>query len=197
MYDTSIQTDKYFQGKTNSCRYVMLHHTASEEESLVQAKYLAKWPKEVSCHYVVWWGGEARKLADDTRCTWHAWKWERDGIIDQMNLHAIGIEVCGIDSFSKSQQIAVRKLIQELVTNHNIPYQNIIRHKDYAPWRKIDIDDNFWNKEYKTRAYYQKQFANNDDLLLQRLIDDWYWNGEEWDGLTRRVALLIAKTKYT
>ena len=34
------------------------------------------------------------------------------------------------------------------------------------------------------------------DPLLQRLIDDWIWNGEEWDGVTNRIALLIAKAKY-
>ena len=35
------------------------------------------------------------------------------------------------------------------------------------------------------------------DPLVDRLVKDWYRNGIEWDWVTERVALLIAKTKYT
>ena len=35
------------------------------------------------------------------------------------------------------------------------------------------------------------------DPLLTRLIDEGIWNGKEWDGVTNRVALLVAKAIYT
>lgn len=58
------------------------------------------------------------------------------------------------------------------------------------------------NYTYKNVAWWyhfkQKQtVAPIVDPLLQRLIDDWIWNGKEWDGVTNRIALLIAKSKYT
>lgn len=169
-FDTSLQTNKYFFSYRNSCTYIMLHHTASEANSINQAKYLAYNPAQVSCHYVVGRGGEIRQIADDTKCTWHAWKWEREGIVDKMNLHAIGIEVCGVNSFSEKQKKAVRELLDYLMEKHNIETKHIIRHKDYAPWRKIDIDDSFWS-EYGSREAYQQSFIKGGSVkkLLQEM----------------------------
>lgn len=36
----------------------------------------------------------------------------------------------------------------------NIPFTNVLRHKDIAPKRKIDIADTFWKNEYISWGQY-------------------------------------------
>ena len=69
--ETSIKTNKYFANKTNTCEYIVLHHTGKGDDmSLV--KYLALNAAQVSCHYVITTSGVVYKIAEDRQCTWHA-----------------------------------------------------------------------------------------------------------------------------
>lgn len=52
----------------------------------------------------------------------------------------------------------MRELCSFLVGSLGIPVENIIRHKDIAPGRKVDVDDSFWNNEYKTFTDYQNSY---------------------------------------
>jgi N-acetyl-anhydromuramyl-L-alanine amidase AmpD len=62
-------------------------------------------------------------------------------------------------SFTDSQRVEVRKLIQHLMAVFKIPKQNVLRHRDIAPKRKTDIADTFWNNAYKTWADYQNSLT--------------------------------------
>jgi len=43
----------------------------------------------------------------------------------------------------------------ELISKHNIKKENLVRHKDIAPGRKIDPDDSLWNTRFKTFEAYK------------------------------------------
>lgn len=36
-------------------------------------------------------------------------------------------------------------------------------------------------------------YSTEDFKLVKKLIDDWIWNGEQWDWMTNRIWLVIAK----
>ena len=177
-FDTSIRTNKYFDNAVNKCDYVMLHHTAWTAPSIQQAEYLWLSKAPVSCHYVIGWWWEVYQLTDDTRCTWHAWEGEYDWIEDEMNLHAIWIEVCSDwYGYSNKQRIAVRKLLEYLINKHDISSDRIIRHRDYTN-RKRDIWDNFWNNEYSTFEQYQESFQR---WVPEEVKDVMRSNSTLWD----------------
>lgn len=118
----------------------MLHHTGSTAPTVNQANYLATSDALVSCHYVIGAEGSIYQIAGNNKCTRHAGTGSYDGIVDSMNLHSIGIEVCSDGyEFTYGQRVAVRALIESLLQELNLDHTRIIRHKDYAPGRKWDI----------------------------------------------------------
>ena len=136
----------------------MLHHTGAWSEKFL-IEYLSVYPQQTSCHYVVWQTWTITQLANDERCTRHAGSGNYKGI-SSMNMHAIGIEVVSDGyNYTDIQRTAVRKLVSELMTKHNIEYNNIIRHKDYAyNNRKRDIGDNFRNPYFDSYEAYQRSY---------------------------------------
>lgn len=171
----------------------MLHHTGSTAPAINQAQYLADNDRDVSCGYVVGYDWTVYQLADDDRCTRHAGTWSYEWLVNNMNLHSIGIEICsnGTD-YTAGQRVAVRNLVNDLIRKYDIPVTNIIRHLDYAPKRKRDVWDNFWNNEHATREDYQQSYIQKEPLI-QEAIDKWYYNGIEGDGVTDRSVLLTMK----
>lgn len=143
-FETSYKTIHFFPNTANKKQYIMLHHTGSAASGLSQAKYLCSNTRQVSCHYVV--GQDTiYQLADDDKCTRHAGTGSYNGITNEMNMYAIGIEVCsdGANYTIKQLQL-LNNLVKYLMDRHNIDVDNVIRHKDYAPSRKRDIGDNFY-----------------------------------------------------
>lgn len=140
----------------NTKQYIIIHHTWTKEWTIKWVvNTLTTWA--VSCHYIVDINSDIYKIWEDNDILWHAWvsSW---GKLKNMNNYSIGIEVLWPSSdwwFPFIQRSKVKELIQELMKLYNIPKENILRHKDISPWRKIDIADTFWNNKYKSWKDYQ------------------------------------------
>lgn len=144
----------------NTREFIIVHHTWTKHGTIKWVlKALTIW--KVSCHYVVDFNWDKYKIWNTTDILWHAWvsewKWRKN-----MNMYSIWIEVIWWvwEDFPKEQRIAVRELIQHLMKTFNIPKENVLRHKDIAPWRKIDIVDTFWNHWFKSWQEYQNSLVN-------------------------------------
>lgn len=61
--------------------------------------------------------------------------------------------------------MAVRTLLSYLLKELKLTPDKIIRHKDIAPKRKTDIDDSFFNNEYKTFSDYQNSFTIQSPIM--------------------------------
>ena len=144
---------------TNTRQFIIVHDTATNEWSVNWVlKTLTTW--KVSCHYVIDYNWDKYKIWWTEQILWHAgvseWKWLKD-----MNRYSIWIEVVWWNwkEFSYEQRVSVKELIQHLMATFNIPKENVLRHKDIAPGRKIDIEDQFWNNKYKSWEEYQNSLV--------------------------------------
>ena len=54
-----------------------------------------------------------------------------------------------------------------MITELKIPVKRIIRHKDISPGRKNDVDDSFWNNEFKTFSDYQNSYISTNSPLME------------------------------
>lgn len=130
----------------NTCELIIVHHTgtpAGTIQGVLDGLY--RRPDYASCHFVVDVNGDAYKIGDPTDILWHAGESSWKGRTD-MNRYAIGIEIVGTNEsvFTKEQKRTVRALIEHLMAVFNIPAENVLRHKDIAPKRKVDVADQFW-----------------------------------------------------
>lgn len=160
-----MQTEKYSSG-VNTCEYIVLHHTGWTLKLRNQVEFLCNWPKQVSCHYVVWQEWEVVKISDDKKITWHAGESKRKWRTN-MNQYSIGIEIVS-DGFryTKNQYHAVNNLVIELMQKHKIHIENVVRHKDISWFRwKRDVSDDFWNKYHTSYSDYKK-FLQSNVLLM-------------------------------
>lgn len=158
-FKESYPTPKEVTKGKNTCEYIVLHHTWTNEGTI---KWVIDWlyrrADYASCHFVVDVDGSAYKIWEPTDILWHAWvsnwKWKSD-----LNKYSIGIEFIWPISrlnwgFTEAQKVTGFWLISHLMAVYKIPKENVIRHKDIAPRRKNDIADSFWNKEFKTYKDY-------------------------------------------
>jgi len=186
---------------TNTCEYILLHHTATKEGS-IQGVLKTLTVGAVSCHYVVDTNGDVYKIGQDTDILWHAgvsaWKGRED-----MNRYCIGIEVIWpLDNigFTDEQRRSVRELVSYLQNTYNIPSENIIRHKDIAPNRKIDIDDRLWKNEFSTFADYQRSFSPMSDIekawMALPTEARWFSDYSDKRPITGREARMVADIRY-
>lgn len=191
------KTENFFEGKTNSCEYILLHHTWPGKWINI-VKYLCRKESGVSAHYVVDIDGTIYQLADDEKCTWHAGKSSYDGK-SGFNLYSIGIEVVSDGkNFTDAQREAVRELVKNLMKKHNILSSMVIRHKDVAPGRKRDIGDNFWNNQFSSFAEWQKSLDAEEPELAPEALEMmklWVWNGQRAkEPATREeVAIMLGR----
>lgn len=150
-YDLILSTKKKSAWK-NTCEILVLHHTWGWNFK-GNIEYLANNKAQASAHYVVWPAGEVGKIWEDTDILWHAWSsawnWKTD-----LNKYSIWIEIVW-PWFSDIQRDKVDELVMELISKHNIKKENIVRHKDIAPGRKIDPDDSLWLTRFKTFEAYK------------------------------------------
>jgi len=188
----------------NKKYYIVLHHTWT-------AQWTLKWnlntllgltEREVSAHYLIDWNWDIYKLANDEQITWHCWdssyQW-----LKGLNNYSIWIEVIW-PNFTNEQKIACKELLQYLLDKNNITYKNIIRHKDIAPWRKTDIDDSFWNKEFKTFEDYKLQFKKSNMSKYTQIMQDKLkalnlkpiFNSHEWNEQEVKELIEIALAEF-
>lgn len=137
-----------FTAWVNTCEYIVLHHTWTGEWSEKGViDWLYKRNDYASCHFLISTNGDAFKFGDPKDILWHAgessWKWKKD-----MNKYSVGIEVIWPlmnGGFTSEEKLTLRKLVQHLMFALNIPKENVIRHKDIAPGRKIDPLDSLFD----------------------------------------------------
>lgn len=151
-----LSTNNRSRGK-NTCEYIVLHHTATKEGSIKGViNQLTVWP--VSCHFIVDTNGDIYQIGILTDILWHAGVSQWDGK-SNMNNYSVGIEIIWpLPWFTDAQRKSVRELVNYLLDTLKLLPSRIIRHKDIAPGRKTDVDDSFWNNEYKTFTDYQHSY---------------------------------------
>lgn len=148
-YKKVLETKSKSTGK-NTCEFVILHHTGTKEGTISwNVNYLTTSGK-ASVHYIVDTNGDIYKIWNDTDILWHAgtseWKWKTN-----LNKYSIWIEIIGPLSdggFTDAQRSSVSDLVKDLASKYEIPKENILRHKDIAPGRKLDVADTFWNWKF-------------------------------------------------
>lgn len=148
----------------NTKEFIVLHHTATQEWTIKWVlNTLTTWA--VSCHYVIDINWDIYKIWNDDNILWHAWvsfwQWK-----ENLNQYSIWIEVIWPLKrwFTNEQKKSVKELVSFLMEKYNIKPENLIRHKDIAPWRKTDIADIFWNNEFKTWKDYQTNYKSMETL---------------------------------
>lgn len=196
---TAYKTPNKHPG-TNTCDYIILHHTATGEGSAKgvierfcnpNAKPLA------SCHYVVDTNGDIYSIGNETDILWHAGVSEWKGLKDKYNSfwsYSIGIEVIwplANGGFTDAQRVSVGQLIKDICTRHQIPEANILRHKDIAPTRKVDIYDSFWKNQYKTWEEYR------GSLFTPRICPDVAADARYAEAVKRAIQNKITSANFT
>lgn len=152
-FERVLNTSKKSKG-INTCQYIIFHNTwwGTYESN---CKLLSEWTKNVSCHFVIWPDGQMAKIWHPEDILWHTWKsswfWLQDEY-DSMNKYSIGIELVWPYKhwFYDKQRTALKNLTKHLMEVYWIPIYRVLRHKDVAPWRKVDIDDRLWNDEFES-----------------------------------------------
>jgi N-acetyl-anhydromuramyl-L-alanine amidase AmpD len=163
----------------NKKRFIILHHTGGGTYEGNLKVLSTSW--KVSCHHVVW-ENKVAKIWEYDDIVWHAWlsKWWD---LSNLNSHSICIEIIDKNkTFNDRQRDTVKQLVYDIAKKYDIPYQNILRHSDVAPGRKIDPYATLWNTRYKTYKEYQKSLimdcSYKDEIMLNNLINkfqtEWY-----------------------
>jgi len=186
-----MKFDKILQTKnktkwTNTMQYIVLHHTGG---GTYEWNIRTLTVGDVSCHYVVWPDWKVAKIGEDKDILWHAgeskWKW-----LNGMNSYSIGIEIVNKEkTFTDQQRVSVRELVVYLIDKYGIPSGNIIRHKDIAPERKVDVYDEFRNNKYKTFADYQKSYDRQYTTEEKNFISETLKHNSQMYGFTQDGSL--------
>lgn len=177
-YDLILSTKKKSAWK-NTCEMIILHHTAGWTFKW-NMEYLANSNKQASAHYVVWQNGEVGKIWEDTDILWQAWtsawNWKTD-----LNKYSIWIEIVW-PWFTDIQRDKVDELVLELISKHNIKKENLARHKDIAPWRKVDPDDSLWNTRYPNFEAYKNFLFSKLTIMTAIWFYEEIYNKENPNG---------------
>jgi len=172
LFDSVLWTNKSSSEK-NQKKYIMLHHTGNPSYGgnirLLSGEKTTG--RNVSVHYVVGLGGRIAKIGEHEQILWHAGISKYEELSD-LNKYSIGIEICSDGKhFTYRQRVAARELVEYIMEKEDIPHQNIIRHMDVAPRRKVDVGDNFWNAEFDTFEEYKASFDHADvKSLLENIV---------------------------
>lgn len=149
-------------GKWNTKEYIVIHHTATGIDTVQWVINGFMWKRIASAHYLIDEKWVVHKFNTDSDKLWHAGVSSREWK-EYLNNYSIGIElIWPLPWFTWSQKKALRNLISDLMSKYNIPYNKIIRHKDIAPHRKVDVDDSLRWYDYSSREEYQKSFLNTN-----------------------------------
>jgi len=163
-------------GKKNTCRYIILHHTGTDEWTTKWVLTgLNKTKDFASCHFLVNELWESYKMGQPTDVLWHAWKSAR-GKLRDMNTHSLWIEIIWVSwmDFSDECFDEVCKLVKHLRGAFNIPLENVLKHSDITQFqgasekmllrdwkrraRKVDLSPSFWqNRGYQNFVEFREK----------------------------------------
>ena len=189
-YDLIFSTKKKSVWK-NTCEMLILHHTAGWNFK-DNMEFLANNKAQASAHYVVWQNGEVGKIWEDTDILWQAWtsswNWKTD-----LNKYSIWIEIVW-PWFTDIQRQRVDELVMELISKYNIKKENLARHKDIAPGRKIDPDDSLWFPRFKTFENYKNYLFNKNYLMwvYEKMFNETYnWKSSVFNDVNGAIEKCI------
>lgn len=170
---------------TNSCKFIVLHHTAfgwdSDGHGVARALSGDTSQGGFSVHYVVGKDGTVWKIGEDTDRLWHAWDSEINfQWIKYWNANSIGIEIDnradkwedtnGIEQYTPYPEVQIKatnELVLYLMNKHNIKVDNIWRHADLTK-RKWDVSPAFFtNQGLKDLQAYK------DYILTLQIMNDY------------------------
>lgn len=170
---------------TNTCQYIIVHHTAGGTfESNMNLLSIGE--RQASVHYVVGAGGEIGKIGNHKDILWHAGESARKGRRD-INRYSIGIEVVSDGyAYTDIQRTKTKELIEYIMKEEGIPQDCVLRHADLTHidsinWvlrngksksRKWDIGENFYKTQFSSWVEYQKSLllSQDDNMLDKQLI---------------------------
>lgn len=128
----------HYDERQTSVDMLVLHTTAFNGDKAVECLDKLK----LSVHYILTIEGELIKLVDEGNRAWHVGVGFWRGVEQDLNSHAIGIEICspslGQESFSNAQIEKLIHFCSKLVRKYKIVPQNVVGHSDVAPLRKPD-----------------------------------------------------------
>lgn len=136
---------------------IMMHHTAGRRAGDLPT--LTRKGTGVSANAYITKDGTIFVLAPFSRRAWHAGRPDRGtGYVNDGNRYYYGIEIenlgDGRDPYTRIQIDAIVAHCRWLCQAHNITHPGaMIRHRDFAPSRKIDTSDNFPFAEVKRRTF--------------------------------------------
>lgn len=124
---------KKVTGKQN--KYLVIHYVGATGSAEANCKYFQNEYRGASAHYFVGHAGEVWQCVEDDCESWHcgATRYKHPYC---RNSNSIGIELCckkkldGTWYFTEETVKAATELVKELMTKHNIPVGNVIRHFD-------------------------------------------------------------------
>jgi N-acetyl-anhydromuramoyl-L-alanine amidase len=143
---------------------VVIHHIGSSKGKLYGVKGTITWftnlevhrnketgkiENQVSAHYVIprepYRGADVVQHAKHEDITYHAgrssWKYKDNTKKVGLNKYSIGIELAGdgnLVAYTEFQYETLIELLKEIISEHNIPVENIVGHEDISPGRKVD-----------------------------------------------------------
>jgi len=148
---------------TNTCDYIIIHHTGWGSYASNLRILSGVWSK-VSCHFLVGSDWQLARIWDPREIQWHAGKSQR-GNKTNINRFSIGIEIVDdptkwdwFDRFTDKQRVKVRELVEYLMKTYNIKNENVLTHasvtrdgsKEKKLWdwtskaRKVDANRSLW-----------------------------------------------------
>lgn len=187
IFKNQYPTPSEYTKGVNTCEYIIHHHTGTGEwttQGVLDG--LNKRQDYASAHYLISENWDTYKIGNDTDILWHAGTSSWDGKTN-LNNYSIWIEIIwplSDGGFTDAQRESFKDLVNYLCELHSIPKENILRHKDISPWRKIDVQDTFWNKISNTyREYINSLFSEGWEYETQyrKKYGKWtIYNDIEW-----------------
>jgi N-acetyl-anhydromuramyl-L-alanine amidase AmpD len=163
-FDSVFYTPKEHTKGTNTCKYIILHHTGT---AFWTTQWVLDWLNKradyASCHFLVdekWYSYKMWKPSDILRHAWESARWN----IVWMNNHSMWIEIIWNNDtwFTDIEFNKVVELVKHLMKWFNIPKKNVLCHHDItrkgskemklrdgkSPCRKPDISRRFWSDRW-------------------------------------------------
>lgn len=154
---TSIRTANYGPGPMKDPIGIMLHHTAGRKAGDLGT--LTRRGTWVSANDYITKDGTIYELAPWPRRAWHAGSADRGtGYVSDGNTYYWGIELENLgdsrDPYTKAQINALVWRCRQICARRNITSPRaLIRHRDFAPSRKIDPSNNFPFAAVRNRVF--------------------------------------------
>jgi len=124
--------------KSRNIEMIVIHSTGGNMPGCLD--WLIDKKSKVSCHYLIDFKGYVYQLVEEKDIAWHAGVSEWKGI-KHCNLRSIGIELENDNKNQKYTPVQLLKLLDlvaDLVIKYNISGDNLVRHSDISPGRKVD-----------------------------------------------------------